>query len=578
MTANPACPNPRPAARPRGRLRHAAGLPDGGHDRHRALQRTAARGLRSAARQGAAADRTRRTVQARHPAFRAQDEPLSRHHRRTGEHQQYSVSPQALPRPDDGQGQVAPDSRQRRRAHRLDHPEEQAWRAGSTAAGQHEYFHRGRAGDGRHQRSEPAADQSGYAAARQRRPAGGGSGCARYAATGVHPEPPAFAGTPTSRRQACLLGVLRSRECTPVSPASTPPPQSTFWDGVQSGRSLEAFRTIPARTPTRTRAAVCMWRPSMGQTSSRRNPGSPTAIPNQAWIRRPSRRLRRPSGRDSEASQGLCRDAQACFPGSAAMLSSTSPQSGFGQPAPMSGFGGGTDSSSQNANTAVGMNNFGLTNANPQMQPPGLPGMGGTQVGGGIAGVASESTGPAIKSYNERKKYNEWEFVYDQSKDRGLAGVQGNGGAPGTPAGQMGSMPPGMNPQQPGGSGAPFGMGSQGGQGGNARQHLHAIDRRIRPAASPSTSAAAAPQPPNHNQPQATQAGARRAAASSRPRAPAARPCRSNAPPRARPCLPPSVSSCASPRASRSCGPWNMVIRSGIAKLSKTLRWVSGRP
>jgi hypothetical protein len=116
-------------------------------------------------------------------------------------------------------------------------------------------------------------------------------------------------------------------------------------------------------------------------------------------------------------------------------------------------------------------NNFGLTNANPQMQP-GLPGMGGQQIGGGIAGVASESTGPSIKTYNERKKYNEWEFVYDQSKDRGLAGVQGNGGAPGTPAGQMGSMPPGMNPQQPGGSGAPFGMGSQGGQGGNSSGNL----------------------------------------------------------------------------------------------------------
>ena len=91
--------------------------------------------------------------------------------------------------------------------------------------------------------------------------------------------------------------------------------------------------------------------------------------------------------------------------------------------------------------------------------------MGGTQVGGGIAGVASESTGPAIKTYNERKKYNEWEFVYDQSKDRGLAGVQGNGGAPGTQPGQMGGTPPGMNPQQPGMG--PGGMGGSFGQGGN---------------------------------------------------------------------------------------------------------------
>jgi hypothetical protein len=66
--------------------------------------------------------------------------------------------------------------------------------------------------------------------------------------------------------------------------------------------------------------------------------------------------------------------------------------------------------------------------------------MGGTQAGGGIAGVASESTGPAIKIYNERRKYDEWEFVYDQSKDRGLAGVQGNGGAIGNSAGAVGTQ------------------------------------------------------------------------------------------------------------------------------------------
>jgi hypothetical protein len=78
--------------------------------------------------------------------------------------------------------------------------------------------------------------------------------------------------------------------------------------------------------------------------------------------------------------------------------------------------------------------------------PDGLPSMGGTQVGGGIAGVASEFTGSAIAVYNQRKKYNEWEFVYDQSKDRGLAGVPHNGGVPGTTAQSMGSMPG----QQPG--------------------------------------------------------------------------------------------------------------------------------
>jgi hypothetical protein len=116
---------------------------------------------------------------------------------------------------------------------------------------------------------------------------------------------------------------------------------------------------------------------------------------------------------------------------------------GLGQ----SGVGGAsTGSTGQNPNGGFGGSNFGLTGSSNMQPAGGLPGIGGTQVGGGIAGVASESTGPAIKVYNERKKYNEWEFVYDQSKDRGLAGVQRNGGTPGTPAQSMGSLPG----QQPG--------------------------------------------------------------------------------------------------------------------------------
>jgi len=129
-----------------------------------------------------------------------------------------------------------------------------------------------------------------------------------------------------------------------------------------------------------------------------------------------------------------------------------------------SSFGGAsTDPTGQNPNGGFGGSNAGLTGPSNMQPPGGLPGMGGTQVGGGIAGVASESTGPAIKVYNERKKYNEWEFVYDQSKDRGLAGVQRNGGALGTPAQSMGSMPG----QQPG-MGAPPGSSGFGGQAGNA--------------------------------------------------------------------------------------------------------------
>ena len=140
-------------------------------------------------------------------------------------------------------------------------------------------------------------------------------------------------------------------------------------------------------------------------------------------------------------------------------------QGGFGQQQQTSDFGSGNGSGPQNG---PGMQNMpGLSG--PSSMGPGSTGMGGTQVGGGIAGVASQYTGPAIKIYNERKKYNEWEFVYDQAKDHGLAGVQRGGGTPGTPAGQMGSMPGQQPGQQPGQMG--FGQsGNAGATGGTFGQ------------------------------------------------------------------------------------------------------------
>jgi len=48
--------------------------------------------------------------------------------------------------------------------------------------------------------------------------------------------------------------------------------------------------------------------------------------------------------------------------------------------------------------------------------------MGGTQIGGGIAGVASKYEQEGIKSYNGRTSYDEWEFVYDLTKDKNRGG------------------------------------------------------------------------------------------------------------------------------------------------------------
>jgi hypothetical protein len=88
--------------------------------------------------------------------------------------------------------------------------------------------------------------------------------------------------------------------------------------------------------------------------------------------------------------------------------------------------------------------------------PRGLAGVQGMQgagmMGGGIAGVASKEEKDAIMVYQDRKKYNEWEFIYDPTKERPLPNPNG-GGAIGTPASQMGSNTFAPGPA-PGGAGA----------------------------------------------------------------------------------------------------------------------------
>ena len=75
----------------------------------------------------------------------------------------------------------------------------------------------------------------------------------------------------------------------------------------------------------------------------------------------------------------------------------------------------------------------GLSGVQQQQQAPTLAGQ---IMGGGIAGVASTAEGESIMVYNERTKYNEWEFIYDFRKDPlrvGRMGVVGGQPAP-TPA------------------------------------------------------------------------------------------------------------------------------------------------
>ena len=89
--------------------------------------------------------------------------------------------------------------------------------------------------------------------------------------------------------------------------------------------------------------------------------------------------------------------------------------------------------------------------------------MAGLQIGGGIAGVASTVERTGIKIYNEKSKYNEWEFIYDLTKDtKGMAGTTGIAGAPqqGSPSPSGQQTPPTQMPspytgQPPGGNQPP---------------------------------------------------------------------------------------------------------------------------
>lgn len=72
-------------------------------------------------------------------------------------------------------------------------------------------------------------------------------------------------------------------------------------------------------------------------------------------------------------------------------------------------------------------------------------GVGGQQLGGGIAGVASKKDAQGIKIYNERTNYKEWEFLYDPTQDAmaqaGKQGVAGQNSSNPNQQGQQGQQP-----------------------------------------------------------------------------------------------------------------------------------------
>jgi hypothetical protein len=110
----------------------------------------------------------------------------------------------------------------------------------------------------------------------------------------------------------------------------------------------------------------------------------------------------------------------------------------FGNPLPNNGGGTGF------APGAVTGNNPGNNTGTPVPQATG-----GQTIGGGIAGVASKMEQDGVKVYRDRTSYNEWEFVYDITKDSARGGTTaqtGNTAPQGNPAAgtpPFGSSPPG---------------------------------------------------------------------------------------------------------------------------------------
>jgi hypothetical protein len=127
----------------------------------------------------------------------------------------------------------------------------------------------------------------------------------------------------------------------------------------------------------------------------------------------------------------------------------------------------GGSQTAQPSNPAMQMINQLLSSPNPRAMGIGQSATGQQPLqAGGIAGVASKLESESIKVYNDRSKYNEWEFTYDPRQDRtanqaSMMNQQNRlPNQPGTNVPLTGT--PGTN--MPGGSqspGNPFGGGTQ---------------------------------------------------------------------------------------------------------------------
>ena len=124
----------------------------------------------------------------------------------------------------------------------------------------------------------------------------------------------------------------------------------------------------------------------------------------------------------------------------------------------------GTSTTGSSSSTGTSGSSSSLSSSSPA--GPGSPsqsGFSGQVFGGGpIVGVASTSKKQSIREFNKKNHYNDWQFIYDPSSDRGgLLNTPAQPPLQGVPA-QQNQQPAGVPVLTPGGQGQQGGFGQQG--------------------------------------------------------------------------------------------------------------------
>jgi type II secretory pathway pseudopilin PulG len=207
--------------------------------------------------------------------------------------------------------------------------------------------------------------------------------------------------------------------------------QSSFGPGIQGATAAGAANGQGANGGT-----------ADGTTSDSSTTGATTNQPGSTSFSNSGT-----SGSSGFGQAGLGQNAQS---GGGQQGFGMTPQSGFGQGGPQgqsgfgqSGFGQqgfGQQGLGQPGQPGVGQAGFGAAG-----QPGSSPLGGGAQTfgGGPIVGVASISKKKTIRVFNKKEHYNEWQFIYDPTSDRGgllttpnQPALQTAGQNPACPAGQ----------------------------------------------------------------------------------------------------------------------------------------------